>query len=262
VEEQDGQYGTGEAEDDISFGPGFITATRSGTGVRASYSYLDLHGCLSGVGAGEGEAGEEGAPGGIQSGEEENGDQDGDQGADYDRVYWTCIKVPVWNVVAFALSTELDLAVAISCVFSVPIFVLLFLIVERNKRVKGERQFQDGESRTRAHFALRPLRFQDGTPHPCAKVPTIRFSVTSALALYLTQVQVLGDYLLLCIGPGRVNYRLSQGLSKLYLIAWKQGSITLVSIHCLLNTSGGNGNGGGGGDSSWKILQGTMELSI
>jgi hypothetical protein len=77
---------------------------------------LDLHGCLGGVG-GAGGGGEGGAPGGVPV-----VNRDRDDGADYDRVYWTCIKVPVWNVVSFALSTELDLAVVISCV---PIFIIL-----------------------------------------------------------------------------------------------------------------------------------------
>jgi hypothetical protein len=104
------------------FGPWFITKTHYGINVRTSYSYLDLHGCLNSVGGVGG--GGEGAPGGIQSGEVENGDR----GADYDRGYWTCIKVPVWNVVEIALSTELDLAVVISYVLSIPILVLSSLI--------------------------------------------------------------------------------------------------------------------------------------
>jgi len=111
------------------------------------------------------------------------------------------------------LSTELDLTVVIS----IP---------------KIEDQYQEeeqgGERRkkttTTTHLALRPLRFRDGTPHPCAKVPAIRLSVTGATVFHWTQAQVLGDYLLLWIGPGRVDY----SLSKLYLVAWKTGSITLL----------------------------------
>lgn len=112
-----GLHGVLDEEDHFSFGPWFIAATRDGMNVRASYSYLDLHGCLGG--------GEE-APGG-----KERSDVDGDRGVDYDRAYWTVVKVPVWNVVAFALSTELDLAVVISCVFIffIPIFFSSFLIV-------------------------------------------------------------------------------------------------------------------------------------
>ena len=85
---------------------------------------------------------------------------------------------------------------------------------------------EDGEKGTRTHLAVRPLRFRDGAPHPCAKVPTMRFSVTSASAVCISQAQVLGDYILLWIWPGEEDY----SLSKLYLISWKQGSITLVSI--------------------------------
>jgi hypothetical protein len=112
-EEEDNRYGVLETDNEFSFGPWFIAATRSGFNVRASYSYLDLHGCLGGVGGGEG------VPGGLQSGEEENGDR----GAGYDRVHWTVVKVPVRNVVAFALSAELDLAVVISCVFPFHFFL-------------------------------------------------------------------------------------------------------------------------------------------
>jgi hypothetical protein len=55
--------------------------------------------------------------------------------------------------------------------------------------------------------------------------------VTSISVLYTTHARVLGDYLLLCVGFGP---SLGLNLSKLYLIAWKQGSITLVSIDYLL----------------------------
>jgi hypothetical protein len=96
-------------EDHFSFGPCFITATRTGP---AAYSYLDLHGCLGGTGTGTG------ALNGIQDGgEEEEEEEDADVDADYDRLDWTVINIPVWNVVEIALSTELDLAVVISCVF-------------------------------------------------------------------------------------------------------------------------------------------------
>jgi hypothetical protein len=135
-QEEEGQHGFHDADEGFLFGPWFIAATRNGINVRAYYSYLDLHGCLGPVGRGDG------APGGTQSGEEENGDPDKDQGTDYNRIHWTCIKVPVWNVLAFELSTELDLAVVISCVFSIPIFVLLSLISVScgAKRLQVERQ--------------------------------------------------------------------------------------------------------------------------
>ena len=57
-----------------------------------------------------------GAVDGIQGDEEEDADSDSD--ADYDCLDWTAvINIPVQNVVEIALSTELDLAVVISCVF-------------------------------------------------------------------------------------------------------------------------------------------------
>jgi len=97
------RHGLFDEEDHFSFGPWFIAATRDGLHVRASYSYLDLHGCLGGPGGGGG------ATGGIQDG-------DGDVDSEYDRAFWTVVKIPLWNVAAFVLSTELDLAVVISCV--------------------------------------------------------------------------------------------------------------------------------------------------
>ena len=57
----------------------------------------------------------------------------------------------------------------------------------------------------------------------------MRFCVTGATVFHWTQAQILGDHLLLWIGPGQADY----SLSKLYLVAWKTGSITLVSIHSL-----------------------------
>jgi len=53
--------------------------------------YLDLHGSLGGPAGG-------GAPppdGTIRDGD---GDGDGDGGAEYDRVFWTVVKVPLWSV--------------------------------------------------------------------------------------------------------------------------------------------------------------------
>jgi hypothetical protein len=115
-EQDDERDGLLDAGNHFLFGPWFITATRSGFNVRASYSYLDLHGCLDRVG--EGGEGREGVPsgarGGVHNGKE---NRDPDRGANYDRVIWTAIKVPVRNVVAFALSTELDLAAVISWVY-------------------------------------------------------------------------------------------------------------------------------------------------
>ena len=67
----------------------------------------------------------------------------------------------------------------------------------------------------------------------------MRFSAAGASATYMTQAQVLGDYLLLWIGHGEVDY----SLSKLYLVAWKQGSITLVSIHYLIYWLAGGNDG-------------------
>jgi hypothetical protein len=136
-QEEDGQHGLIDRNDIFSFGPWFITATRHGINVRAYYSYLDLHGCLDGAG---GVGGGERIPGGIQSGEEENGDQDRDPGTDYDRVHWTVIKVSVWNVLAFALSTELDLAVVISCVYPLQCWSspLSFRFLLRNQLKEGQ----------------------------------------------------------------------------------------------------------------------------
>jgi hypothetical protein len=75
----------------------------------------------------------------------------------------------------------------------------------------------------------------------------------------MTQAEVLGDYLLLWTGPA--GYEPGDfSLSRLYLIAWKQGSVTLVSIHYLSHI--GSGNGDDGDDSSENVLRGSMELSM
>jgi hypothetical protein len=59
----------------------------------------------------------------------------------------------------------------------------------------------------------------------------MRLSVKGATAFYWTQAQILGDYVLLLIRPGPED----NSLRMLYLVAWKTGSITLVSfvIHLL-----------------------------
>ena len=84
----------------------------------------------------------------------------------------------------------------------------------------------EGQEEEMSHFAVRPLRFQDGTLHPDALVPTIRFTVTGVSAFKRAWAQVLGDYLLLWIAGARAR---ANSAAKLYMIAWKQGSITLVS---------------------------------
>ena len=86
-----------DVEERFSFGPWFITSTLFG-GTRAEYSYLDLHGCLDGAGAG-------------------TGNKSKDAKGEFDRVDWTVIDIPLQNVAEIALSAELDLAVVISCVF-------------------------------------------------------------------------------------------------------------------------------------------------
>jgi hypothetical protein len=220
-----------EIAGDLLFGPWFITETRKGIDGRACYSYLDLRGCLYGIGGDEG--GGIGAPGETQSGEANAGDPD--RGAE---CYWTHVKVSVWKVVATVLSTELDLAVVISCVLFIPISVLVsyfnFLLWDE-KRDNPERQYQEEGGRpTTTHLTVRPLCLRDGTPHSCAKVPTMRFSVTGNLEFSRTQAQVLGDYLLLWTEPfpSQAGYRQGEHrMSRLYLIAWKQGSITLVCVH-------------------------------
>jgi hypothetical protein len=61
--------GGGDDKGRFSFGPCFITSTR--TGHNTAYSYLDLHGHFGGTGAGTGALDD-----GIQGGEEENADVD------------------------------------------------------------------------------------------------------------------------------------------------------------------------------------------
>jgi hypothetical protein len=78
---------------------------------------------------------------------------------------------------------------------------------------------------------VRPFRFRDGIPHPCAKVPMIRVPATSVRLRTKPQVHVLGDYLLLWIGgPAGEDY----SVCKVFLIAWKEGVVTLVSTTKIL----------------------------
>jgi len=74
---------------------------------------------------------------------------------------------------------------------------------------------------------VRPLRFRDGTPQPVRQgAGPICFSVSGASAHNLAQAQVLGDYSWSGFGgPSEDDF----SLCKLYVIAWKQGSVTLVS---------------------------------
>jgi len=96
----------------------------------------------------------------------------------------------------------------------------------------------EGEGSTiTSHLEVRPLRFRDGTPHPCAEVPTIRVSAAGVSAHNMAQTQVLGDYLLLWIGgPGEEDY----SLCKLYLVAWKCGTVALVSTSYLTPSEEGS----------------------
>ena len=86
-------------------------------------------------------------------------------------------------------------------------------------------------------------------------VPTIRFSVTGTAEPPDMCAQVLGDYLLLWIFGESLE---SSGVPRLYLISWKQGSVTLVSIQYVSYI----GRHNGGDDSSWMILWGGIELLI
>jgi len=128
-----GMHGLLDEEDRFSFGPWFIGATRDGLHVRASYSYLDLRGCLGEVGGGG-----RGRWGGLR-----DGDGNGDVGAEYDRVFWTVIKIPLWNVVTFVLSTEQDLTVVISCVcistidFVISVNLIVWEQYAQNRRAPG-----------------------------------------------------------------------------------------------------------------------------
>ena len=219
-----GVFAAGDARDHFAFGPCYITSTHTGPGIdiRPAYSYLDLHGDLGGTGTGTGALESDGIQGGVR-GEEVDADVD----ADYDRLDWTVIDIPVRNVVDIALSTELDLAVVISCVFPWQSFIfssLIFVLIVGPKKTDRTIVEFEGQEEETCHLTVRPLRL-DGTPHPCAMVPTMRFSATGTSASQMTRAQVLGDYLLLWIAGAIERH----SVAKIYMIAWKQGSITLVS---------------------------------
>ena len=119
-----------EAHCHFSFGPWYVAAAREGPGVRAGYSYLDVHANLGG-------AGERGRGRGCTDGVEGR------------RPQWTTINVPVRNVVVFALSTELDLAVAVSCVVK-PIFFFTIQFTT-SPRPQGQSGTRRGRRRWQWH---------------------------------------------------------------------------------------------------------------
>ena len=109
-------YGMLCGERAFPLGPWLMLVMHNGTGVRAIYSYLDLHGCL-----GEGEV-EGGMLCGTHSGDEKN------RNPDFDHMRWTIIDILVRDVIEIVLSAELDLAIVISCVFPIQVFVLWSLV--------------------------------------------------------------------------------------------------------------------------------------
>jgi hypothetical protein len=134
----------------FSFGPWFVAAAREGPGVRAGYSYLDVYGSLGAAA----EASSKSKGMGASSTGADCEDEEGEEG-----LRWTTINVPVRNIVVFALSTELDLAVAISCVpptpHSIPFLVsyhhhhliIKKLMGKHNKQTKHKLQCQGRSQR-------------------------------------------------------------------------------------------------------------------
>jgi len=108
-------YGMLCGERAFPLGPWLMLVMHNGIEMGAIYSYLDLHGCL-----GEGEV-EGGMRCGTQSGDEKN------RNPDFDHMRWTIIDILVRDVIEIVLSAELDLAIVISCVFPIQVFVLLSL---------------------------------------------------------------------------------------------------------------------------------------
>ena len=80
--------------------------------------------------------------------------------------------------------------------------------------------------KARGYLELHLLRFRDGTPHPCAKVPVMHIPVTQLGNG--SKVVVLGDFLLLYISRASWEEE-PTSLCQVHLIAWKEGSVTLVS---------------------------------
>src|SRR5216684_520419 len=105
-------YGMLCGERAFPLGPWLMLVMHNGIEMGAIYSYLDLHGCL-----GEGEV-EGGMLCGTQSGDEKN------RNPDFDHMRWTIIDILVRDVIEIVLSAELDLAIVISCVFPIQVFVL------------------------------------------------------------------------------------------------------------------------------------------
>jgi hypothetical protein len=62
------------------------------------------------------------------------------------------------------------------------------------------------------------LQFSTGEPHPLASQPKLDVSISGSATLDLTNITVIGDYILYWVGD-----KIRGSLCGVYLVAWKEG---------------------------------------
>jgi hypothetical protein len=75
------------------------------------------------------------------------------------------------------------------------------------------------------------LEFTTGTPHPLSSKHNVRLPVNTILDVAYAAVDILGDYVVTTVMSGR-------DVCCLYLVSWKSGAVTLVSILSLCSSPG------------------------
>ena len=98
-----------------------------------------------------------------------------------------------------------------------PFFAPLLLSVISN-RLRRTQQARPG-SLVRLTF----LDFSTGAPHPLSSKPTVRLPSNTVVDVAYVEAEILGDYVLTTVMSGR-------DVCCFYLVSWKSGVVTLVSI--------------------------------
>ena len=72
--------------------------------------------------------------------------------------------------------------------------------------------------------------FSTGKPHPLASEPKLEISVTGAAAHNLSDTEVIGEYILYWVGAPMYSRTHEGTLCSIYLVAWKEGWVSEVSL--------------------------------
>ena len=174
---------------EFSFGRYFVVI-REGYGISAGYSFLDMHARTS-----------------LHTA----------------AACWTTIEINTPNVLVFAFASELNLAVAISCVSLLPSSLSHLKLcsiplhrapttIERRKTI----------------LTISPMWFGTGKPHPLASKSTLEMTVTGVAAHNLSDTEVIGDYILYWVGAPMYSRYHEGTLCTIFLVAWKEGWVTEV----------------------------------